>query len=283
MLHNVFIDIGGTTFSFVVFLDEQLIYKSECYDIKKYKDYHNFVKDLTSLITKQTNAIKMIGIACPGPLNYKTGEILNTPNLPIMRYMNLKHEIKKYIDCDNIYIENDANIYAMGSYYILKNKKDSDVLLGITLGTGIGFGIIINGKLFRGGYGMAGEYELSPLDKNLTWGDLIGYKFFEKTTQKIFKKKITPKELYMLAETKNKNALDIWVEYGTNIGMCLSHVICIINPNHISIGGGISNANKYFHNSIIKVLENKCLIYDNELIKITYDDADIGNIFCGWF
>ena len=59
-------------------------------------------------------------------------------------------------------------------------------MLGITLGTGIGFGIIINGKLFNGSYGMAGEYEFSPLNNNLTWAELIGYRFFKEITNKNF-------------------------------------------------------------------------------------------------
>ena len=49
-------------------------------------------------------------------------------------------------------------------------------------------GIIINNKLFKGSYGMAGEYELSPLDKDLTWANLVGYKFFHKRTEEIFGK-----------------------------------------------------------------------------------------------
>ena len=63
------------------------------------------------------------------------------------------------------------------------------------MGTGIGFGIIINGNLFKGNYGMAGEYELSPLNNDMTWADLIGYKFFQTETIHNFGKILTPKEM----------------------------------------------------------------------------------------
>jgi len=154
--------------------------------------------------------------------------------------------------------------------------------LGITLGTGIGIGIIINGKLFRGSYGMAGEYELSPLHKDSSWSDLIGFKFFQNITKKEFKKNLSPRELFDLSENNNKKAIDIWKKYGENVGLCLCHVIGIINPNYLSIGGGISKAQKYFHKTMMKIIKNKCLVYDNSLITIYYDNSLISNSFTGW-
>ena len=284
MSYTISIDIGGTTFSFIIFKSNNAIYKSNTYSIKKYDNYKEFLNFLIKQIKMQTKneIINLIGIACPGPLNTNTGEILNTPNLTILQYVNIKNYFEKNIKCDKVLIENDANVYALGSYYSLKNKCKNDVLLGITLGTGIGFGIIINGCLFKGSYGMAGEYELSPLTNNLTWADLIGYKFFKNKSNKYFNENKTPKQIYELAEENNIDALSIWNQYGTNIGLCLSHVIGIINPNYISIGGGISKANKFFHNKIIKTLEDKCLTYRKESINIFYDNNDISNIYLGW-
>ena len=288
MSYIVSIDLGGTTFSFIIFSNKNIIYKSETYEIKKYNNHSDFLIKLSMLIKKEINEneIDLIGIACPGPLNSETGEILNTPNLKILQNVNIKNEMKKYIKCENILIENDANVFAIGSYnFLIKNNvnlNSSDILLGVTLGTGMGFGIIINNKLFKGSYGMAGEYELSPLDKDLTWANLVGYKFFHKRTEEIFGKILTPKQLYDLAEKNNLDSIKIWNEYGTNIGLCLTHVMCVINPNYISIGGGISKANKYFHDSIIKILEDKCLIYNKKLVNIIYDINEISNIFLGW-
>jgi glucokinase len=287
MNYTISIDIGGTTFSFVIFLKKNIIFKSNIYDIKKYNNHSEFLIKLSTLIKKEINEnkINLIGVACPGPLNSETGEILNTPNLKFLQYVNLIDEMKKYIKCEKIYIENDANVFAIGSYNYLKNTinfNSSDILLGVTLGTGMGFGIIINEKLFKGSYGMAGEYELSPLDKDLTWANLVGYKFFQKKTKKIFGKVLNPKDLYDLAERNNLKSIKIWEEYGKNIGLCLTHVMCVINPNYISIGGGISKGSKYFHNSLIKILEDKCLVYKKDLVNIFYDVNDISNIFLGW-
>ena len=77
---------------------------------------------------------------------------------------------------------------------------------------------------------MAGEYEFSPILNNLTWADLIGRRFFKRITKKYFNKIITPKDIFLLAQKENTNALKIWRIYGNNIGLCLSHLISVINP-----------------------------------------------------
>jgi glucokinase len=285
MHYTVSIDIGGTTFSYIIFKDRNIYYKSKKFQIKKYNNYKTFVNDLVLLFKNQIKDIKnlnKIGIACPGPLDSKSGTILNPPNLKMLHNVNIKDEFKKYFEIEHVMVENDANIYTLGFYNNLKDKNENDIFLGITLGTGIGFGIIINGKLFRGSYGMAGEYEFSPILNNLTWADLIGKKFFKKITKEIFNKELSPKEIFDLSEKKQIYALKIWEIYGNNVGLCLSHVISMLNPNYISIGGGISKANKYFHKFMIETLKKKCLIFDKNLINISYD-KDISNIYYGWF
>jgi predicted NBD/HSP70 family sugar kinase len=277
------IDIGGTTYSFSLFKDGHLFLNSDNYDITKYIDHELLFKDLYLVVREKIDIglISKIGIACPGPLDSASGTILNTPNLKFLRNVNIKDELKKHFNIKDIHVEHDANVYTLGFYNRLTTKNKDDVVLGITLGTGIGFGIIINEKLFKGSYGMSGEYERSPVLNDKTWADLIGRDFFELITQLYFKKNVTPKELFELADNNNSKALNIWKNYGNNIGKCLCHVIGLLNPNYISIGGGVSKANKYFHNYIIKALEKHCLIYDKKKINISYDETNL-NIFYGW-
>ena len=174
-------------------------------------------------------------------------------------------------------------MFALGSYNRLNNKNNCKVLVGVTLGTGFGVGIIINGTLFTGGFGLAGEYEVSPLLENKTWTDLVGYRFFNEITRRYFGKIHTPKEIYDFTNPNTNTycrAMDIWKHYGINIGLCLSHIIGLINPNKIVIGGGISKAHIYFHEVITRTLGQKCLIYDSKKVEITYD-KDNTNIYYG--
>mgnify|MGYP001317001835 CR=1 FL=1 len=290
MKYNICVDIGGTTFSFVLYLNNNIEFKSELFNIKDFDEYQKFLSFLTDNIKNiiDENKINNISFACPGPLNSKSGQILNTPNLRVLQYVNLKKEVKKYIKCNNIFVENDANVFALGSYYRLKNKEnyilsEKDVLIGITLGTGIGFGIIINNKLFRGSNGFSGEYELSPLYDDITWANLIGYRFFKNKTLHIFNKILSPKELYNLAKVNNANAISIWKEYGNNIGLCISHLIGLINPNYISIGGGISKAKKFFHEDIINTLVNKSITFEVSKVNFLYDTDNLNIYYGGLF
>ena len=275
LMNKLSIDFGGTTYSFLIFENDNILLKSPSFDLKKFNNYQDLLFEISNKVSKIVDKIDFIGVACPGPLDSKSGIVLNTPNLTIFQNLNLKEEIKKYFKCSNVNIENDANVYALGSYYLLKNKQDNDVLLGITLGTGIGFGIIINGKLFQGSYGMSGEYELSPLENNKTWANLIGYRFFEN------QEGLTPKQIFDKAEKNDEVSKNIWKEYGKNIGMCLSHVIGVINPNHISIGGGVSKAKKYFHKSMVEYLEKYCLIFDKQKINFFYDEENLHMYYGG--
>lgn len=289
MEYNICVDIGGTTFSFVIYLNNNIEFKSELFNIKDFDEYKEFLLFLTDNIKNNLdeNKINNISFACPGPLNSKTGQILNTPNLRVLQYVNLKKEITKYIKCNNVFVENDANVFTLGSYYKLikdnYNISDTDVLVGITLGTGIGFGIIINNKLFRGSNGMAGEYELSPLYNNITWANLIGYRFFKNKTLQLLGKELSPKELYDLAEINNVSALSIWKEYGNNIGLCISHLIGLINPNYISIGGGISKAKKFFHEEIINTLVDKSITFELDKVNFIYDTNSLNIYYGGLF
>ena len=275
MSYKVCIDIGGTTFSFIIFINEDLFYHSKTYNIDSFTNHIEFINYLVNEMKNVINEdeIIKIGIACPGPLNSETGEILNTPHLKILEFVNLKNEFRKLVKCKNISIENDANVFALGAFYRLKIKNNNDVIIGITLGTGVGLGIVINNKLFKGSYGMAGEYELSPLTDNLNWSDLLSYKFFNK------KSNLSPKDLFLKAENNDNDSINIWKEYGKNIGLYLTHVISILNPNHISIGGGVSKANKFFHSSLLQTLE-KCVIFDKSKVNIVYDTDNL-NIFYG--
>ena len=89
--------------------------------------------------------------------------ILNTPNLTIFQHYDIRSDFKEKLNLD-IFIENDANLFSLGEWYSQYKKKN--VTIGVTLGTGLGFGLIVNGEIFTGGHGFAMEYSLSPYE----WG-----------------------------------------------------------------------------------------------------------------
>ena len=266
------VDIGGTTFSSGLFDNSRnLLEKSKKELIS---NYHNRDELLYAIADQIKSLIKVnnifgIGVSCPGPLNARDGIILDTPNLKILQNCNLKHELESNlkIPCK---IENDANLFALGEY--LNNKSKNIVFIGITLGTGLGFGIVINGKLFTGGNGMAAEYGISPINNN-SWETYNSIRWIEQKSLEIYSSKKSPENIFELALRKDEKAILIWKEFGRNLGNCLSHVINMLDPNSISIGGGLSHAFKFFMESMVEsikphspsYLENDIKIYESKL------------------
>ena len=265
-------DIGGTTFSSSLFNhNHELVSKSSKNYIKNYDNQNDLLNSITDQITKLTNnkSIIGVGIACPGPLNAKDGKILDTPNLKLLQNCNLKREIQNRlgIQCE---IENDANLFALGEY---KNTIEKpEIFVGVTLGTGLGFGIVINGKLFTGGNGMAAEFGISPNYMN-TWEENISIRWIESQINKYeLDSSIEPKELTLMGINLNKKAIAIWKEFGFNLGICLSNIINLLDPNEISIGGGLSGAFSLFEETMVQVInanspsfrENNIKIYESQ-------------------
>ena len=260
------IDIGGTTFSSSLFDEDLNVIKTSP---KELISNVSSTRDLLNYLANQVNNFNCneligIGVACPGPLDSKNGIILDTPNLVHMQNINLRNELETRTRLP-VYIENDANLFALGEW---KKQKNSPSVFGaLTLGTGLGFGIIINEKIFSGANGMAAEYAISPLEHG-NWETYISISGIEKMALNYIKKKLTPKELYDLASEGNNDAQNIWDEFGVHLGLAMSHFINMIDPQMISIGGGVSKAFKYFSNSMKSTIKEHCPSYAKNQIDI---------------
>lgn len=266
------IDIGGTTYSSTLFDDTlDVIHESKKQLISSYPSTELLLKSIASDILnliKDYNKDNIIGVgvACPGPLDSKNGIILETPNLKILQNINLKKELESILALP-VYIENDANLFALGEWYTNKDR-DNEIFAGVTLGTGLGFGIIINGKIYSGAHGLAAEYAISPVDKG-NWESIISIKAIKKITQLYFQgRELTPENLSEMASNGDENSIQVWKEFGNNLGLALSHFINLIDPHKISIGGGISNAFKFFNESMKATIKNHSPAYNKFNIKI---------------
>ena len=260
------IDIGGTTFSSSLFDEDLNLVKTSQ---KELISNINSTDELLGLLAQQINNFNCdeligIGVACPGPLDSNKGIILDTPNLKLLQNINLKNELEFRTSLP-VWIENDANLFALGEWK--KQEKKTSVFGAVTLGTGLGFGIIINEKIFSGGNGMAAEYAISPLNHG-NWETHISISGIENMSLKKIHKKLTPKELYDLASSGDINAQKIWDEFGAHLGLAISHFINMIDPQMISIGGGVSKAFKFFSNSMKSTIRHNCPSYVKNGIDI---------------
>jgi glucokinase len=186
-------------------------------------------------------AVRGIGIAVPSIVDVERGVVYNVVNIPSWERVELKGILEEAFQVE-VQVENDANCFALGEHLHGKAKGFKTVV-GITLGTGVGSGLILNGKIYGGSNGGAGEVGyLNYRDKDF---EFYGGSFFFADVHHT-----SALEIYQFARSGDEKALSIWKEYGTHIGDLIKSVVYAYDPEAIVFGGSIANAYEFFEPSM---------------------------------
>lgn len=227
--------------------------------------------------------IKSIGFGIPGTIDSRKGRVIHAPNLrwkniSFFEYYNLKYPFE-------VYLGQDAKAAVLAEYLFGAGKGCKN-LICLTLGTGIGGGIILNGKVYFGSFGTAGEIGHMIVKTNGNKcncgmrGCLEAHSsglYILKRAKEIIKdnKEIkTGKDVFVLAKKGNKNAIKIIDEAIYYLGIGLVNILNILGPEKIIISGGLSNQKKLLIdrlNSFVK--ENGYQIAAN---KVKVVKAELG-------
>lgn len=247
------IDIGGTFTKWAV-LDENLSiikkgkFETHALTIKMTKVFESVAEKVVYL-NKKYNDIIGVGISLPGIINSKTSEILiESHNLPKSQGLCIKEEMKKYFDLP-VEVINEAAAAALWESKNGEMKKYGSGIL-ITIGTGIGMGIIIDGKIYEGSSFAAGQVGRQNIDGRMweysssTRALIRNVKLFLGTNN------LTGEEVLNLIKKDKiiKGIFNRWLNY---ISIGISNIINILDPEIVVIGGGISE-NEIFDIEVIK-------------------------------
>lgn len=160
-MYYIGVDLGGTGIKIGVVDEKGTIIEKDSCPTRVKDGYKEIVKDMSQVINSlkaklniSDDEIHSIGIGSPGAIDDKNGVVIFSGNLEF-DYVPLAEEMKKYFD-KPVYVGNDANCAALGEYFALNDDSIED-FVAVTLGTGVGGGIIMNKKIFTGFNGMAGE------------------------------------------------------------------------------------------------------------------------------
>lgn len=206
-----------------------------------------------------------IGIGIPGLVDTKAGIVLGLANIPSFQHV----ELKKFLTArfaKPVFINNDANCFALGvhKYGVGRPYKN---LVGITLGTGTGGGIVINGQLYSGLFSAAGEWCGAPyLDHNYEY--YCSGKFF----QNFYHSK--PKTLAKQALTGDPVAIEAFDEFGKHLGELFKMIMYSLAPEAIVLGGSIRKTYPLFKKSLLKTLETFSYPSVLENLKILISELD---------
>jgi glucokinase len=222
------------------------------------------------------NQTLAIGVGTPGPTD-ATGRIAQVAinlagwqDVPLADYLEAKTG-KPTI------LANDANCAGLGEAWLGAGRSFQNIIL-LTLGTGVGGAIILDGKLFVGHQGAAGELGLitlnpdGPMCNSGNQGSLEQYVSVMAIRRRTGKE---PAELGTLAQGGDINALTFWQEYGRDLGIGLTSLIYIFTPQAIIIGGGVSASFEFFLPAVTAEIEKRVIPTSRVGLQIL--PAELGN------
>lgn len=193
-------------------------------------------------------SVEKIGIGVPSVVDVEKGIVYDAANIPSWKEVHLKKFLEERFGVP-VSVNNDANCYAMGSYGTYRDDMKPEVLVTVTLGTGLGIGIVDHGRLFCGVN--CGTGELGYLDyKDGCLEEYCSRHFFDKHG-------VLPHEASAAAFAGNKEAISLFNEFGRNLGHALMILMYAYDPSHIVFGGGIANAFPLFRNAMEEYLREK--------------------------
>ncbi len=308
-------DMGGTNTVFGIVDARGHVIASDSIKTMKHSKFEDYVEDLHDAVIRLLKAndaedkIKGIGIGAPNA-NYYTGEIVNAANLPWGDIVPLAESISKAFDGIPVGVTNDANAAALGemTYGAAKGMKD---FIMITLGTGVGSGVVVNGQVVYGHDGNAGE--LGHLIVKRTNGRVCGCgrtgcleaycsatgvartarEFLEIRTdpsdlRNLQIEDITSKDVYDAAMSGDKLAKEIFDFTGKILGEAMADMVTFSSPQAFILFGGLTKSGdlllkplkEAFEKSLMPVFRGKIKILVSELKES--DAAVLGASALGW-
>jgi len=303
--YYVGIDIGGTKIKIGVVDNYGELYHRETIITAENLDEKVVVTNLAKIVERLNQEfpnIYGVGIGCAGIVDHLLGSVIFSPNIG-WRNFPIARELEKLTKL-KVVIDNDANAAAWGTFYL--NYRDRYAyMMCVTLGTGIGGGLILDGRLYRGANGSAGEIghmTYVPDGPECTCGNRGCIEVYagtkgvlklaaEKVTsnpQSLILKfqeegKITPKSISRAAAAGDKGAIAIWEETGERLGTAFASIINLLNLQAIHLTGGLSQAQEWLEPSIRATIKKRAFDTPADVVDIIFGEKkqDTGLIGSG--
>lgn len=304
-MYRIGVDLGGTNIAIGIVDQDNKIIKKGSVPTKAGRHPDEIIKDMADLCNRllgENNILpcqaESLGIASPGAVDVDNGIITRASNLNMIDYP-IVEKLKEHLDIKKITVENDANAAAMGEA-IAGSGKDVNTFIMVTLGTGVGGGIIINGKIYAGFNHAGGELGHMVIEHNgrqctcgrkgcwETYSSATGLinmtKEYMMTNKKSVMWKIVEQDIdrvngktaFQAAGMGDMTARTVCAEYTDYLACGLINIINIFQPEIISIGGGISYEGENLMAPLRELVDRAQFTHRNE-IKTQLRIAELRN------
>lgn len=244
------IDVGGT-FAKIGLVDSQgNVLDSVRIPTEPAKGPAYFVRRAAAIL--KAWSFQSVGLGLAGGVDAKTGALLFVPNLEGWTGFSFKKAFSGALSV-RVVVDNDANVAVWGGYHVALKARPRTVV-GVTLGTGVGGGLVIDARLHRGATGSAGEigHQVLELDGPRcrcgrrgcleAYVGTYGIRRLARAHMRRPPSPLTPKAVADAALSGDRGAREVWDEVGARLGQGLANVILMLNPDAVLLLGGVARA-----------------------------------------
>jgi glucokinase len=261
------IDIGGTNIR-IGLVEENTVLRIESLKIKKDGSEEEIMNDLNLMIKNfLIDKIEGIGIGVPSVVDPEKGIVYDATNIPAWKEVHLKKKLESRYKIP-VYVNNDANCFVMGEKYFGKVRNYRNIV-GLITGTGLGSGLILNNHLYAGENCGAGEFGMIPF-RDHDFEYYCSGQFFENVHG------TAGETLHQKAEQGNAGALEIFSEFGANLGEVIKVIMLAVDPEIFVLGGSVSKSYKFFKDAMWESI--KKFVYGHTADKIKIEVSETNHI-----
>ena len=259
------IDIGGTNIR-AGLVEDNVVVRIESLKIKKAGSETEIMDDLNFLIGKfMSEKIDGIGIGVPSLVDSEKGIVYDATNIPAWKEVHLKEQIeaKKGIP---VYVNNDANCFVMGEKYFGGVKAYNNIV-GLIIGTGLGSGLVLNNHLYVGENCGAGEFGMIPF-RDHDFEYYCSGQFFDNVYG------LTGEEVKQRAEGGDPGALEIFAQFGSNLGEAIKVIMLAVDPEIFILGGSVSKSYELFKKAMWESIRKFLYVHSSDKIKVEVSETN---------
>jgi glucokinase len=287
------IDFGGTSVKPGVVSGSEIIARSEPIPTRKHDSADGLLATVfrdVAILRKQHPEVCALGAGLPGIIDGLNGRVRELSNVPGWRDVPLTALLREETGLPSI-IENDANAMAYAEWRFGAGRDRLNVIC-MTLGTGVGGGLILDGKLFRGsqlGAGEIGQMIIEPQGVPGHYGNFgalekyVGNRQIAERAHKAYTaagiarapEELTPLFLEKMAHSGDEIAAKLWEDIGFEIGIMLTNIAWLLNPDRIVIGGGVARAGPLVFEPIKRTIRERTSGIYHEHLEVV--PAELGN------
>jgi glucokinase len=267
--NTIGIDLGGTN------IRGGLVNGKELKNIRSEKinqkaSAEEIVMQLFNVTEKLINeSVTAIGIGVPGLVDEEHGIVFDVINIPSWTQLPLKQLMEERFHVP-VLINNDANCFAVGEYYFGKGVE-GDSMVGLTVGTGLGSGIILKGKLYSGKTCGAGEFGMIDyLDHYIEY--YASGQFFKNVYD------VDGELIFEKAKSGDATALKMYQEFGTHLGNAIKTILYALEVDKIILGGSVRHALPYYETCMWERLRTFAFKRTIDNLKIQVSDLENSGI-----